>query len=140
MDPRNLVAPLRVAQASRARLPDLAEETAKEIQVALRIQENWDAWLAERELLRNETERGKDCLAQARRELEELRWKLEHWPAFERICGQTLSPSIYKPLMQENASKDFSLPGLSAAKTNSRLSLPKWRLAPTRMGWSTFSN
>ena len=40
MDPRNLVAPLRVVQASRARLPDLAEETAKEIQVALRIQEN----------------------------------------------------------------------------------------------------
>jgi hypothetical protein len=87
MDPRNLVEPLRVAQASRARLPDLAEETAKEIQVALHLQQDWDAWLAQRELLRIDAERGRDCLAQSRRELEELRWKLEHWPAYERTCG-----------------------------------------------------
>ncbi len=87
MDPRDLVAPLRTAQAAIAQAPALAEETAREIEVALRLQENWEAWLAAREMLRNEVQRGRECLEQVRRELQELRWKLEAWPAYERICG-----------------------------------------------------
>src|SRR5262245_40907556 len=91
IDPHNLVAQLREVQRIIAKA-SVGEETAKEIQVAVRLQDQWEAWLVERELLRNETQRGRECLEQIRRELAGLRQQLEEWPVHERICGHNPLP------------------------------------------------
>jgi hypothetical protein len=93
MDPRNLVASLRGAHASIAQFPELPPATTAQIEVALRLQEQWESWLTARELLRDESKRGRDYLEQVRHELHEMRGELEDWPACERICG-------YNPVAQ----------------------------------------
>jgi len=92
-NPRNVVAPLRVAQAALEHPPAVAEETARQIQVALRLQKDWEGLLRARELVRSEIQRGKECLEQVRYNLENLRRKMADWPAYERICG-------YNPLAE----------------------------------------
>ncbi len=87
MDPHNLVAPLRKAQASLDHFPEMGEVTEIEIGMGLQLQQKWDAWLTFREMLRKDTERGRDYLQQVRRELDELRSELERWPMYEGVCG-----------------------------------------------------
>jgi hypothetical protein len=54
----------------------------------LAVQEQWCAWLDDRERLKSEIRRGQECLAQAQRELAELREQLEEWPIYENVCGR----------------------------------------------------
>ena len=85
-DHRNLVAPLREVHAVRShRAPDGSVEKQR---AALDLQEKWEGWLVQRELLRSEIKRGKELLEQTKRELAGLRGRLEEWPDYERVCGK----------------------------------------------------
>jgi hypothetical protein len=93
IDPRNLVAPLRKAQAAISHAPAMLEKSAPDLRTAVDLQEQWEGWMLQRELLRNDIQRGKECLQEVRRELSTLRTQLGCWPAYERICG-------YNPLSE----------------------------------------
>ena len=86
-DQNNLVAPLREARARRSEGGSLKTGEGQQ-RAALALQQEWESWLVQRELLRNEIKRGKEILDQVRKELAETREELEAWPAFERICGR----------------------------------------------------
>jgi hypothetical protein len=54
----------------------------------------WNALLGQEDLLREEITRGKECLAQAQKELAESRMLLEEWPAYEERCGRNCLPCL----------------------------------------------
>ena len=87
-DEKNLVAPLRQIHASSNN--GKARKTASHNQrrAAVALQHKWQSWLVQRDLLRTQIKRGKDCLQQTRKELVAARNDLEDWPAYERICGK----------------------------------------------------
>ena len=86
IDEKNLVAPLREAKAAIGKTGGArADEKQRE---ALALQEQWNSWLLQRELLREEIKRGRECLDQVREELRTLHLRLEDWPAYERECGK----------------------------------------------------
>ncbi len=87
-DQKNLVAPLREVRAAQLRptpSPKASEATRR---AALELQEKWEHWLVQRELLRNDLRRGKEFLEHTQKELARLRGMLEEWPAYERVCGK----------------------------------------------------
>src|SRR5947207_3926625 len=69
IDEKNLVAPLREAKAAIGRAGPARAEVVEKRRAALALQERWSSWLLQRELLREEIKRGKECLAQVREEL-----------------------------------------------------------------------
>ena len=83
-DEKNLVAPLRAAQARLASAHSSPDEAKSEGRAALALQQQWNSWLDERELLKNEIKRGKECLEQIQDELADMRARLEEWAAYER--------------------------------------------------------
>lgn len=83
----NLVAPLRqlhLDQGSRRNGP----ESEQKRQSALALQHRWDSCLRRRESLRGDIERGREYLKQVKAEMQDLRSRLEDWPAHERIYGR----------------------------------------------------
>jgi|SRR4051794_3533424 hypothetical protein len=88
IDHKYLVGPLRDAQAARTRSETPPQETGRERRAALALQERWNSWLAQRDVLREEIRRGKECLQQVRDDLAATRAGLEDWPAYERQCGK----------------------------------------------------
>ena len=88
MDHRNLVAPLREAKASSGGLEGSHPETGEKRRAALALQERWNSWLVEREVLREEIKRGKECLQQVQERLATTRARLEDWARYERRCGK----------------------------------------------------
>ncbi len=84
---QNLVAPLRDAHAPEANAVQPREQAEENRRAALALQEQWNTWLAQRDLLRTEIKRGKECLEQIEKELAALRVRLEEWPSYERHCG-----------------------------------------------------
>ena len=106
----NLVAPLREAQGALAR-EDWPEEVADEKRLAaLALQEQWDAWAIQRDRLRSEIKRGRECLETVQNEVVALRTHLEEWPAYERICGQNPLPEYMQSLAARERIEQF-LPG-----------------------------
>ena len=93
-DQRNLVAALRRCQAG----------------AALDCQRQWDDLFAQRELLRNQIKRGKECLDQIRNELATLRAHLEEWPDYERICGKNPLTDYMQSISSKERIEQF-LPG-----------------------------
>ncbi len=87
-DAKNLVAPLREIRAKPGNGQAQKRITAEERRAAVALQQKWDSWLVQRDLLRAQIKRGKECLQQVRKELVESRADLEDWPAFERVCGR----------------------------------------------------
>ena len=87
-DGKNLLSPLREAQEHLAKEHELQETTQAECRAALAVQEQWNSWFDQRELLRSDIKRGRECLEVTRRELAALRGKLEQWTAYERLCGK----------------------------------------------------
>jgi len=87
-DQRNVVAPLREAHAAVHRAGGVNGDGARKSRAALALQEQWNGWLAEREILREEIKRGKECLERVREELEATRAQLDDWAAYERECGK----------------------------------------------------
>jgi hypothetical protein len=85
-DQKNLVAPLREVHEVRSHRANGGSEAKH--RAALDLQEKWEGWLVQRELLRNEIKRGKELLEQTQRELAALRGRLEEWPGYERVCGK----------------------------------------------------
>jgi hypothetical protein len=88
LDPSNLVAPLREVRQALAQPGGAFGQAEDKCRAALELQEQWDAWLERRDLLRSEIKRGKECLDQVQRELAAVRARLEEWPAYERTCGK----------------------------------------------------
>lgn len=87
VDEKNMVAPLREMQSNhRSRRARAGSEQSR--QAALALQQQWESWLVQRELLRNEIKRGREFLEHVQQELTSLRGRLEDWPAYERICGR----------------------------------------------------
>lgn len=84
LDQRNLVTPLREAQAVCGHHGAHAAERRR---AALALQQQWNDWLSQRELLRGDIKRGRELLEHTRRELAELRSDLDDWAGYERICG-----------------------------------------------------
>jgi chromosome segregation ATPase len=87
-DEKNLVAPLRAAQAKLASAQSRPDEAKLEGRAALELQQQWNSWMDERELLKNEIKRGNECLAQIQDDLADTRDRLEEWAAYERHCGK----------------------------------------------------
>jgi len=88
MDRKDLVPPLREAQASPAALDGIHPDAGQKRRAALALQERWNSWLLEREVLREEIKRGRECLAQVQEELAKTRAGLEDWVLYERQCGK----------------------------------------------------
>src|SRR5436305_1530677 len=63
-DKTNLVAPLREAQASLSSARQPRPGGQAERRAALVVQQQWNSWLDERDLLKNEIKRGNECLVQ----------------------------------------------------------------------------
>jgi len=106
-DPRNLVAPLREARAAMAHAPASPEKTARELQNAVGLQEKWEAWLLEREVFRNDIQRGRECLQEIRTELVSLRAQLADWPACERICGHNPLSELLQSIVTKERIEEF---------------------------------
>ncbi len=87
-DQQNLVAALREARAVAGHPEQPATAIREKRRAALALQEQWDAWFGERDLLRSEIKRGKECLEQVQKELAAIRSRLDEWTAFERVCGK----------------------------------------------------
>ncbi len=109
-DQRNLVAPLREVRAARSKAANSAPAAGEKRREALALQEQWERWLVERELLRNELKRGKELLEQTRKELTILRSNLEDWPGYERVCGKNPLPDYMQTLCAQERIEQF-LPG-----------------------------
>jgi hypothetical protein len=89
LDHRNLVAPLREAQLGMGAYDSNGTPAAEQRRAALALQQQWDAWLCEREVLRGDIKRGRECLEHTQNELAGLRANLEDWVGYERICGRS---------------------------------------------------
>lgn len=87
MDERNVVRPLREARATVAQMGAVKDGAIKRRE-ALALQEQWNGWLMQREQLREEIKRGKECLERVRNEIAVTRARLEEWPEYERECGK----------------------------------------------------
>jgi len=110
IDEKNLVAPLREAKAAIGRAGPARAEALEKRRAALALQERWSSCLLQRELLRDEIKRGKECLAQVREELAGLHLRLEDWPAYERECGKNPLFRLTKALSVTERVEEF-LPG-----------------------------
>ena len=86
LDHRNLVTPLREQAGLTANGGNGA--CAELRRAALALQQQWDAWLAQREVLCGDIKRGRGCLEHTQKELAGLRGNLEDWAGYERICGR----------------------------------------------------
>jgi hypothetical protein len=87
-DARNLVPPLRWIRAKPRNGEARKTMSSEQRRAAVALQHKWESWLVRRDLLRAQIKRGKECLDQARKELDVGRTELEDWPAYERICGK----------------------------------------------------
>ena len=106
-DPRNLVAPLRAAKSALAQEQALSPQKVRELQIAILLQDEWEAWLIQREFLRSDAQRGRECLQQVRRELDSLRTELNHWAAYERICGHNPLSDLVQSLVVKERIAQF---------------------------------
>jgi hypothetical protein len=85
-DQRTLVTPLREARANLETANGASQATTK--RAALALQDRWNSWLGQREVLREEIKRGREYLEQAQQELNSIRAGLEEWTGYERECGK----------------------------------------------------
>jgi hypothetical protein len=106
MDHKDLVPPLREAHGSEVLHPNAGEKR----RAALALQERWNSWLLEREMLCEEIKRGRECLAQVQEELAKTRAGLEDWVRYEQQCGKNPLFSSTESLGAKERVKDF-LPG-----------------------------
>src|SRR5947209_4104291 len=61
-DQNKIVAPLREARAAQAKEQRPKRSTEEKRRAALALQQRWNGWLQEREQVRNDIKRGKECL------------------------------------------------------------------------------
>src|SRR5690242_17232383 len=87
-DENGLVKPLREAHQGLSGTGETRRQAEQQCLAALAIQEQWNAWMAQREQLRNDIRRGREVLDQVRRDLALLRSRVEEWATFERHCGR----------------------------------------------------
>jgi len=87
LDEKNVVRPLREAHATAAQNSVIKDGVMKR-RAALALQDQWSGWLAQRELLREEIKRGKECLERVRHEIALTHARLEDWAEYERECGK----------------------------------------------------
>jgi hypothetical protein len=104
-DARNLVAPLR--EARRTGQTQLQPSTEENRRAALALQDQWNAWLTRRELLRGEIKRGKEFLHQVRQGLAAERTSLEDWAGYERICGKNPLPEYMHSICAKERIEQF---------------------------------
>ncbi len=88
VDQANLVAPLRAVKSQPGGVARFKEEPQEKRQAVLALQAQWDAWLAERDRLREEIKRGRECLDHIQQKASALRASLENWAAYEETCGK----------------------------------------------------
>ena len=110
VDAHNIVAPLREVRTTMADGVPFSEETAGKLQGALHLQKQWQAWAAERESLRKETQRGRQCMQETCRDLAALRTRLADWSNFELVCGYNPLPDLVQAIIVRERIEKF-LPG-----------------------------
>jgi hypothetical protein len=59
------------------------------------------------EHLRNQITRGRECLEQTRRNLSEIRVRLEEWPAYEECCGRNPLNEFTQLLLANERIEEF---------------------------------
>ena|SRR5438477_4481366 len=123
-DDKNLLSPLREAQAHLSREHELREDTQAQCRAALPVQEQWNSWLDQRELLRLDIKRGKECLEQTRRELASLRASLEQWTAYERLCGKNPLSDYMEAITARERIRQF-LPGWLSRRQGQLMALTR---------------
>src|SRR5262245_12396281 len=106
-DSRNLIAPLREAKSALAHDQALSPQKVRELQIAILLQDEWEASLVQREFLKNDVQRGRECLQKVRGEIESLRAQLNDWAAYERICGQNPLSDLMEALVVKERIAEF---------------------------------
>jgi hypothetical protein len=109
-DHKNLVAPLREVRAAQAQFETAVEGSEEQHRAALDLQQRWESWLVQREVLRSELKRGKEALEQSRGELTLLRGRLEDWTRFESVCGKNPLVDYMGSIVAHEKLQEF-LPG-----------------------------
>ena len=99
IDPHDLVAPLREVRTMLDDGAPLTQERASKVAGALTLQNLWQDWVAEREQLMAEFQRGSQCLQETRAELAQLRAKLADWSTHEVICGHNPLPELVQTII-----------------------------------------
>jgi len=107
IEPNNLVQPLRQARNAIAQSSAMGKETASQLRNAVLLQDQWEAWQTERELLRNDTRRGRECLEGVRAELAQLRSQLADWADYERICGKNPLSTLMQAIIEKERIEQF---------------------------------
>jgi hypothetical protein len=74
---------------------------------ALELELRWNTLLGQEDLLREEIARGKQCLAQARKELADSRSRLEEWPTYEDRCGVHCLPCLTESVARNRRIERF---------------------------------
>jgi chromosome segregation ATPase len=110
VEPKNLVAPLREVQAVLKEVQPARESAETQRWAALALQEQWNAWLDQRDQLRTGIKRGKEYLDQVQKELAGMRARLEDWAVYERTCGKNPLPSYIEAITANERIEQF-LPG-----------------------------
>ena len=87
-DETKLVAPLREIRAIPSNGKARKTISSDQRRAAVALQQQWEGWLVQRDLLRTQIKRGKQCLDQVRGELAAGLADLEDWPEYERVCGK----------------------------------------------------
>lgn len=59
----------------------------------------WHGLLGQQDLLRDEIQRGNECLQQVRKRLAESRSVLEDWPSYEERCGVNALPGLTESVL-----------------------------------------
>ena len=109
-DEKKLVPHLKEARAKLAQRKEWTRASGQKQLAAVVFQEQWDAWLAQRETLRDEIKRGKECLEQVQRDLVITQAQLEEWPAYEWHCGKNPLPDFIQSISVNERIQQF-LPG-----------------------------
>jgi hypothetical protein len=87
LNEKTLVRPLREMH-TRSSNGQARKRLSTKHRKAVALQQQWDSWLVQRELLGSQIKRGKECLEQVRSELAARRADLEDWTGYERVCGK----------------------------------------------------
>ena len=110
LDQRKVVRPLREAQAGLSAGGSQGVNGVQERRAAIALQQQWDAWLAQREVLSSDIKRGRECLENTHKELASLHATLEDWAGYERICGRNPLLEYMQLLAARERIEEF-LPG-----------------------------
>src|SRR5512140_206114 len=67
--------------------------------ITVAVQMRWNTLFERQGLLRDDIQRGKECLRQVQAQLAETRSRAEDWPMYERRCGENCLPDLTESIV-----------------------------------------